>query len=96
MKHYSRENDRNRARVAELERLKGSYEASVVVMGACWTQVRFPQPKPVCDPNRDLMNLRLVQIVETIRDLLQPVDQAALVPVTEGSSVAVFCPRAPA
>ncbi|KAI0031751.1 hypothetical protein K488DRAFT_86539 [Vararia minispora EC-137] len=60
MKHYSRENDRNKARVAELERLKGSYEASVVVMGACWAQ-----------------------IVETIRDLLQPPDQAVLAPATE-------------
>ncbi|KAI0318263.1 hypothetical protein OF83DRAFT_1117143, partial [Amylostereum chailletii] len=39
MKHYSRENDRGQARIAELERLKGTYEASLAVMGACWTQI---------------------------------------------------------
>ena len=39
MRHYSRENERSQARVAELERLKSTYEASLAVMGACWTQV---------------------------------------------------------
>jgi E3 ubiquitin-protein ligase BRE1 len=39
MQHYSRENARNEARVAELERLNGSYEASLAIMGSCWTQV---------------------------------------------------------
>lgn len=40
MRHYSRENERSQARISELERLKSTYEASLAVMGACWTQVR--------------------------------------------------------
>jgi E3 ubiquitin-protein ligase BRE1 len=39
MRHYSRENERSQTRIAELERLKNTYEASLAVMGACWTQV---------------------------------------------------------
>jgi E3 ubiquitin-protein ligase BRE1 len=39
MRHYSRENERSQARITELERLKSTYEASLAVMGACWTQV---------------------------------------------------------
>jgi E3 ubiquitin-protein ligase BRE1 len=39
MKHYSRENERSQARITELEHLKNTYEASLAVMGACWTQV---------------------------------------------------------
>ncbi|KAI0268772.1 BRE1 E3 ubiquitin ligase-domain-containing protein [Gloeopeniophorella convolvens] len=39
MRHYARENERSQARIAELERLKGTYEASLAVMGACWTQL---------------------------------------------------------
>ena len=39
MRHYSRENERSQARIAELERLKSTYEANLAVMGACWTQV---------------------------------------------------------
>ena len=42
MRHYARAGDRSAARVAELERLTGSYEASLALMGACWTQVRPP------------------------------------------------------
>jgi hypothetical protein len=40
MRHYSRENERSQSRIAELEHLKSTYEASLAVMGACWTQVR--------------------------------------------------------
>lgn len=40
MRHYSRENERSQARISELEHLKSTYEASLAVMGACWTQVR--------------------------------------------------------
>ncbi|KAF8270270.1 BRE1 E3 ubiquitin ligase-domain-containing protein [Lactarius quietus] len=39
MRHYSRENERSQARIAELEHLKNTYEASLAVMGACWTQL---------------------------------------------------------
>ena len=39
MRHYSRENERSQARISELEHLKSTYEASLAVMGACWTQV---------------------------------------------------------
>ncbi|KAH9176746.1 hypothetical protein EDB89DRAFT_98045 [Lactarius sanguifluus] len=39
MRHYSRENERSQTRIAELERLKSTYEASLAVMGACWTQL---------------------------------------------------------
>ncbi|KAH9058832.1 BRE1 E3 ubiquitin ligase-domain-containing protein [Lactarius vividus] len=39
MRHYSRENERSQARIAELERLKSTYEANLAVMGACWTQL---------------------------------------------------------
>ncbi|KAI0001315.1 BRE1-domain-containing protein [Russula compacta] len=39
MRHYSRENERSQARISELERLKSTYEASLAVMGACWTQL---------------------------------------------------------
>ncbi|KAI9456516.1 BRE1 E3 ubiquitin ligase-domain-containing protein, partial [Lactarius psammicola] len=39
MRHYSRENERSQARITELERLKSTYEASLAVMGACWTQL---------------------------------------------------------
>ncbi|TFY80894.1 hypothetical protein EWM64_g3118 [Hericium alpestre] len=39
MKHYARENSRSQARIAELEHRKSSYEASLAVMGACWSQL---------------------------------------------------------
>jgi E3 ubiquitin-protein ligase BRE1 len=39
MRHYSRENERSLARISELEHLKSTYEASLAVVGACWTQV---------------------------------------------------------
>jgi E3 ubiquitin-protein ligase BRE1 len=39
MRHYSRENERSRFRISELEHLKSTYEGSLAVMGACWTQV---------------------------------------------------------
>ncbi|KAI0000527.1 hypothetical protein BJV77DRAFT_393247 [Russula vinacea] len=39
MRHYSRENERSQARISELEHLKSTYEASLAVMGACWTQL---------------------------------------------------------
>jgi E3 ubiquitin-protein ligase BRE1 len=40
MRHYSRENERSQTRIAELEHLKNTYEASLAVIGAYWTQVR--------------------------------------------------------
>ncbi|KAI0256288.1 BRE1 E3 ubiquitin ligase-domain-containing protein [Lactifluus subvellereus] len=56
MRHYSRENERSQTRLAELERLKNTYEASLAVMGACWTQlvdtIRAhvkPDPSPPLD-----------------------------------------------
>lgn len=39
MKHYSRENDRNQSRIAELERRRDTCEAGVAALEACWTQV---------------------------------------------------------
>lgn len=39
MKFYSRENDKNQARVAELERRRDTCEAGLAALEACWTQV---------------------------------------------------------
>ena len=40
MKYYSRENERNVARIQDLERRKTSCEAGVAAISACWSQVR--------------------------------------------------------
>lgn len=40
MKHYSRENDRNLAKIAELERRRNTCEAGLAAMEACWSQVK--------------------------------------------------------
>lgn len=39
MKHYSRENDRNLARIADLERRRNTCEAGMAALEACWMQV---------------------------------------------------------
>ncbi|KAI0048255.1 hypothetical protein FA95DRAFT_1678426 [Auriscalpium vulgare] len=39
MRHYARENERSLTRVAELERLKDTYESSLLAVGACWEQL---------------------------------------------------------
>ncbi|KAH6914381.1 BRE1 E3 ubiquitin ligase-domain-containing protein [Coprinopsis sp. MPI-PUGE-AT-0042] len=39
MKYYSRENDRNVARIKDLERRKTSCEAGVAAISACWSQL---------------------------------------------------------
>ncbi|KAF8635226.1 hypothetical protein AX17_004001 [Amanita inopinata Kibby_2008] len=39
MKYYSRENDRNLARIAELERRKNTCEAGLTAISACWSQL---------------------------------------------------------
>ncbi|KAF8894030.1 hypothetical protein BD779DRAFT_1797962 [Infundibulicybe gibba] len=39
MKHYSRENERCQARIAELERRKNTCEAGLAAISACWTQL---------------------------------------------------------
>jgi hypothetical protein len=41
MKHYSREHGRSQAKIAELERRKGTCEAGLAAITACWTQVRL-------------------------------------------------------
>ena len=66
MRHYSRENERSQARIAELERLKCTYEASLAVMGACWTQVgqSFHFSKRATDTSSKL--------VDTIRAHVKP------------------------
>lgn len=40
MKHYSRENERSLAKIAELERRKHTCEAGLAALEACWSQVR--------------------------------------------------------
>lgn len=39
MKHYSRENGRNQARIAQLEQRRSSCEAGLVAIAACWKQL---------------------------------------------------------
>ncbi|OCH92316.1 BRE1-domain-containing protein [Obba rivulosa] len=39
MKHYSRENERSQARIAELERRRHTCEAGLAALEACWTQI---------------------------------------------------------
>ncbi|EAU91038.2 hypothetical protein CC1G_03206 [Coprinopsis cinerea okayama7 len=39
MKHYSRENERNLARIEDLERRKETCEAGLAAMSACWAQL---------------------------------------------------------
>ena len=39
MKHYSRENERNLAKIAELEQRRNTCEAGLAAIGACWSQV---------------------------------------------------------
>ena len=42
MKHYSRENEKNLAKIAELERRRDTCEAGLAALEACWTQVSHP------------------------------------------------------
>ncbi|KAG1809354.1 BRE1-domain-containing protein [Suillus subaureus] len=39
MRHYSRENERNQARIAQLEQRRSSCEAGLVAIAACWKQL---------------------------------------------------------
>ncbi|KAF5370755.1 hypothetical protein D9758_001925 [Tetrapyrgos nigripes] len=39
MKHYSRENERNQSRIAELEERKNTCEAGLAAISACWIQL---------------------------------------------------------
>ncbi|OAX40089.1 hypothetical protein K503DRAFT_25017 [Rhizopogon vinicolor AM-OR11-026] len=39
MKHYSRENDRNQTRIAQLEQRRSSCEAGLVAIATCWKQL---------------------------------------------------------
>jgi E3 ubiquitin-protein ligase BRE1 len=39
MKHYSREHERSKAHIQELERRKSTCEAGLAAISACWTQV---------------------------------------------------------
>ncbi|KAI0697245.1 BRE1-domain-containing protein [Cytidiella melzeri] len=39
MRHYSRENDRNLAKIADLERRRNTCEAGLAALEACWTQL---------------------------------------------------------
>ncbi|KIK27953.1 hypothetical protein PISMIDRAFT_147648 [Pisolithus microcarpus 441] len=39
MRHYSRENERSQARIAQLEQRKNSCEAGLVAIAACWQQL---------------------------------------------------------
>ncbi|KAG2354897.1 BRE1 E3 ubiquitin ligase-domain-containing protein [Suillus spraguei] len=39
MKHYARENERNQARIAQLEQRRSSCEAGLVAIAACWKQL---------------------------------------------------------
>lgn len=39
MRHYSRENERSQARIAQLEQRKNTCEAGYAAIVACWTQV---------------------------------------------------------
>ncbi|KAG1715752.1 hypothetical protein ID866_1420 [Astraeus odoratus] len=39
MRHYSRENERSQARIAQLEQRKSSCEAGLVAIAACWQQL---------------------------------------------------------
>ena len=43
MKHYSREHERSKARIQELERRKNICEAGLAAMSACWAQVCHQQ-----------------------------------------------------
>ncbi|KAF8210585.1 hypothetical protein K438DRAFT_163909 [Mycena galopus ATCC 62051] len=65
MRHYSREYDRSRSRVAELEKRKTTCEAGLAAMAACWAQlveairlVAKPEDLPQHPPNtRDIFDI---------------------------------------
>ena len=78
MKHYSRENERNLAKIAELERRKHSCEAGVAALEACWAQVcrnasRSYKPAPYT-----------LQLVDTIKSLTKPEDMPQATVQSEG------------
>ena len=50
MRHYSRENERSQARIAELERTKRACEAGLAALNACWTQVNLIAGTHHCEP----------------------------------------------
>ena len=66
MRHYSRENERSQFRISELEHLKNTYEASLAVMGACWTQV--------CQVHRSLVGCSDIssKLIDAIRAHVKP------------------------
>lgn len=78
MKYYSRENDKNQARVAELERRRDTCEAGLAALEACWTQVIR-----VCF-TREYSLSALFQIIGTIRALVKPDDLPPLDPADQG------------
>ncbi|KAG1799697.1 BRE1 E3 ubiquitin ligase-domain-containing protein [Suillus plorans] len=65
MKHYSRENERNQARIAQLEQRRSSCEAGLVAIAACWKQLvdtvqtlTPPEELPVVEVNtKDIFDL---------------------------------------
>ncbi|KAI0063713.1 hypothetical protein BV25DRAFT_1915177 [Artomyces pyxidatus] len=89
MRHYSRENERNQARVAELERLKVTYEASLAAMGACWTQLVETiraLVKPDSMPPVDLETQDLLHLSKHISSDQEPALSEALAKKVEDTS----------
>lgn len=74
MKHYRRESDRSRTKIAELEQRRSTCEAGLAALVACWSQVhRFTiARKSWISNNRS----QIVEIIHSIvhADDLPPVD----------------------
>ena len=80
MKHYSREAERSKARVSELERRFNTCQAGLAALEACWTQVSD-------NGARYLASLmQCVQLIGTIRSLTRPEDLPPLPTKSEGES----------
>lgn len=62
MRHYSRENERYHAQIAELEKRRTTCEAGLAAISACWTQILetirlLTRPEDLPDTTDDIFNL---------------------------------------
>ncbi|KAJ3553638.1 hypothetical protein NM688_g3503 [Phlebia brevispora] len=90
MKHYSRENEKSQAKIAELERRRDTCEAGLAALEACWTQLlntirSLVKPEELSDADisaRDVYDLTArvssdadSQYVEQLRVKMQATEQ---------------------
>ncbi|KAF7792349.1 hypothetical protein EIP86_003385 [Pleurotus ostreatoroseus] len=75
MKHYSRENEKSLAKIAELERRRDTCEAGLAALEACWTQTLITCYKDVYDLTSRVSGDADTQYVDQLRVKMQATEQ---------------------